>query len=436
MNILIKHIDVLTCDEENKVIKDTNIGIKENYIDFIGGNEEKLREFKADKVIDGRNKLAMPGLINTHTHCGMTILRNYANDLPLEDWLFNNIIPTEAKLTEEDIYWGTMLGMAEMIKSGTTTFTDMYYHMDTVAKAVEETGMRANLSRNAFKFIGSESEMVRNQVPVCVEYFKNWHNKANGRMKVYVEIHSVYLCDEDGLTESAQLAKELGTGIHIHLLETLHEREEGIKRYGADPIEVCSRAGVFDVPVIAAHCVHLSDDNYDVLKSKGVSVAHNPTSNLKLGSGIANVPLMMKKGINVALGTDGAASNNNLNMFEEMHIAALIHKGVQMQPTLVTAEEVLKMATVNGAKATGFGGEIGQIREGLKADILLIDMDKAHIAPVNDYIPALVYCVQGSDVDTVIIDGNILMENRVLKTIDEEKAKNKVKEISKRVLNK
>ena len=434
MNILVKNIDVVTCDESNRVIKNTNIGIKENYIYFIGGDEEKLKEFKADKVIDGKNKLAMPGLINTHTHCGMTILRNYANDLPLEEWLFNNIIPTEAKLSEEDIYWGTMLGMAEMIKTGTTTFTDMYYHMDTVAKAVEETGMRANLSRNAFKFIGSDGEMVRNQVPVCVEYFKNWHNKANGRMKVYVEIHSVYLCDEAGLTESAQLAKELGTGIHIHLLETFNEREEGIKRYGADPAEVCLKAGVFDVPVIAAHCVHLSDSNYEILRSKGVNVAHNPTSNLKLGSGIANVPLMMKRGINVALGTDGAASNNNLDMFEEMHIAALIHKGVQRNPTLVTAEEALKMATVNGAKATGFAGEVGQIKEGFKADVILIDMDKAHISPVNDNISALVYCVQGSDVDTVIIDGNILMENRVLKTIDEEKVKSKVKEISRRVL--
>ncbi len=434
MNILIKNVDIVTLGERNKVIKNANIGIKGNYIDFIGENENTVKEFKADKVIDGKNKLAMPGLINTHTHSGMTIMRNFANDLSLEEWLFNNIIPTEAKLTEEDIYWGTMLGMAEMIKSGTTAFTDMYYYMDTIARAVEETGMRANLSRNAFKFIGSSSEMVRNQVPVCVDYFKNWNNKADGRIKVYVEIHSVYLCDKVGLTESAQLAKELGTGIHIHLLETQKEREEAIKRYGADPIEVCLKAGVFEVPVIAAHCVHLSDSNYDVLLNNGVNVAHNPTSNLKLGSGIANVPLMMKKGINVALGTDGAASNNNLDMFEEMHLAALIHKGHHMQPTLVSAEDVLKMATENGAKATGFEGETGRLQEGYKADLVLIDMDKAHIAPVNDCISALAYCVQGSDVDTVIVDGNVLMENRVLKTIDEEKVKYKVKEISKRVL--
>jgi len=436
VNILIKNIDVVTCDESCKVVKNTNIAIKENTIYYIGTDEEKLREFKADNVIDGRNKLAMPGLINTHTHTAMTIMRNYGNDLPLEEWLFNKILPVEAKLTEEDIYWGTMLGIAEMIKTGTTTFTDMYYQMDTVAKVVEDTGMRANLCRNAFKFIGNEDEMVRNQIPVCVEYFKNWHNKANGRIKVYVEIHSVYLCDEVGLTESAKLAKELGTGIHIHLLETFKEREDGIKRYGMNPAEVCLKTGVFDVPVIAAHCVHLTDSDFDILKEKGVSVAHNPTSNLKLGSGIANVPLMLKKGINVALGTDGASSNNNLDMFEEMHIAALIHKGVNMQPTLVTAEEVLKMATVNGAKAIGFGNEVGQIKEGYKADIILIDMDKPHIVPVNDYISALVYCVQGSDVDTVIVDGNILMENRVLKTIDEEKVKSKVKEISKKILEK
>lgn len=434
MNILIKNVDVVTTSEKIEVIKNANIGIQGNCIHFINGNEEVLKDFKADKVIDGKNKLAMPGLINTHTHCGMTIMRNFANDLSLEDWLFNNIIPTEEKLTEDDIYWGTMLGMAEMIRSGTTTFTDMYYYMDTVARTVEETGMRANLCRNAFAYIGSSTETVRNQSSVCVDYFKNWHNKANGRTKVYVEIHSVYLSDEVSLSESARLAKELGTGIHIHLLETKKEREEGIARYGADPAEVCYRTGVFQVPVIAAHCVHLSDSNFELLKSNGVSVAHNPTSNLKLGSGIAKVPQMLKKGINVALGTDGAASNNNLDMFEEMHLAALIHKGSQMQPTLVSAEEVIRMATENGAKATGFEGETGRLQEGYKADLVLIDMDKAHIVPVNDSIAALAYCVQGSDVDTVIVDGNILMENRILKTIDEEKVKYKVKEISKRVL--
>ena len=416
MNILIKNIDVVTCDESCEIIKNTNIAIKENQIYFIGTDEEKLWEFKADYVIDGRNKLAMPGLVNTHTHSAMTIMRNYANDLPLEEWLFNHILPVEAKLTEEDIYWGTMLAIAEMIKTGTTTFTDMYYHMDTVAKVVEDIGMRANLCRNAFKFIGSEEEMVRNQIPVCVEYFKNWHNKANGRIKVYVEIHSVYLCDEVGLTESAKLAKELGTGIHIHLLETVKEREDGIKRYGMNPAEICLKTGVFDVPVIAAHCVHLSDSDMDILKSKGVSVAHNPTSNLKLGSGIANVPLMQKKGINVALGTDGTSSNNNLDMFEEMRSAAFQQKLIK-GVTVLPAYEVLQMATVDGAKVLGYD-DLGMLAPGYKADLISVDFSHPRFYPRFSIPAHLVYVANGNDVRTVIVDGKILLQERQLLTID------------------
>lgn len=435
MNILIKNIDIIAADDNVRFIKNGNIYIKNNIIDFIGAPGEFARGFQPDKVIDGKNKLAMPGLVNTHTHCAMTLLRNYADDLALEDWLFKKIFPAEEKLTPEDIYWGSMLGIAEMIKSGTTTFADMYLHMDAVAEAVTDSGIRANLSKSPLKFnAGGRPGMVKD-TQSCFAYYKNWNNSASGRIKVYIEVHSVYLFDAESLRESAEIAKQLDTGIQIHVLETLREREESIKEYGMNSAEACAEYGIFDVPVIAAHCVHVSDSDMDILKSKGVNVAHNPTSNLKLGSGIARIPHLLEKGINVSIGTDGTASNNNLNMFEEMHIAALIHKGAGRNPLLVNAEQAIRMATLNGAAAAGFGDETGCIRAGMKADLILLDTDKPHFHPMGDPMSAIVYSAQGADVDTVIIDGNIVMENRQLKTIDEELVKRKVGEITKRIMN-
>lgn len=433
MNILLKNIGIITVDGDNKFIKNGNLGIKDGLIDFVDAAEEVVNSFKADKVIDGKNKLVMPGLVNAHTHSAMTIFRNYAGDLTLEEWLFEKIIPAEGKLTPEDVYWGTMLGIAEMIKSGTTCFADMYLHMDEVVKAVEETGIRANISK------GPITSSVRGKgltvdVEGCTQFYKSWHNKGNGRIKVYVEIHSAYLFDEESLRGAAALAKELGTGIHIHILETAKEKEICAEKYGMNSPEVCLKCGIFDVPVFAAHCVHLTDEEMDLFRSRGVNVVHNPTSNLKLGSGIARVPLMLDKGLNICLGTDGASSNNNMDLFEEMNLAALLHKGYNRNPVLVNAQQALRMATVNGAKAIGFDGEVGSIKKGMKADLIILDTDKPHYFPMNDAVSAVVYTGQGADVDTVIIDGNILMENRELKTIDEEKVKYKVKEAAERIL--
>lgn len=434
MNILIENIDIIAVDDNVRFIKNGNIYIKNNIIDFISPPGKNVRDFQPDRIIDGKNKLIMPGLVNTHTHCAMTLLRNYADDLALEEWLFKKIFPAEGRLTPEDIYWGSMLGIAEMIKSGTTTFADMYLHMDAVAEAVIDSGIRANLSKSPLKFnAGGRPGMVKD-TQSCFAYYKNWNNSASGRIKVYIEVHSVYLFDAESLRESAEIAKQLDTGIQIHVLETMREREESIKKYGMNSAEACAEYGIFDVPVIAAHCVHVSDSDMDILKSKGVNVAHNPTSNLKLGSGVARIPYLLEKGINVSIGTDGTASNNNLNMFEEMHIAALIHKGVERNPLLVNAEQAIRMATLNGAAAAGFGDETGCIRPGMKADLIILDTDKPHFHPMGDPMSAIVYSAQGADVDTVIIDGNIVMENQQLKTIDEELVKRKVAEITKRVM--
>ena len=430
MKILIKNIDIITSDRNRNYIKNGNIGISGGKIEFV---EEYTNSspcnYTPDRVIDGKNRLVMPGLVNSHTHCGMTLLRNIADDLPLQEWLFNHIFPVEDRMSPEDIYWGAMLGIIEMIKSGTTAFADMYINMDEVARAVTETGIRANLSKSPIKLDRGNNGCKIDERQSCFEYYRNWNGKADGRIKVYVEVHSAYMFDKNTLKESAQLAKQCGTGIHIHLLETLKEREESINRYGMDSIEICEKCGLFDVPVIAAHCVHINDNDIRILKEKGVNVVHNPTSNLKLGSGIAPVPRMIDEGINTALGTDGAASNNNLNMFEEINLAALIHKGVHTDARLINADTAIRMATVNGAKTIGMEGETGEVKKGMKADLILLDTDKPHFYPINNPASSVVYSAQAADVDTVIIDGEVIMEKRQFAAIDEELVKYKVNEI-------
>jgi 5-methylthioadenosine/S-adenosylhomocysteine deaminase len=414
--------------QDTCLIKSGNIGIKDGIIDFIEPSDVRRVDFIPEKIISGKHRLAIPGLVNAHTHCAMTLLRNYADDLALEDWLFNKIFPAEAKLNGEDVYWGTMLGIAEMIKAGTTSFADMYIYMDHVAEAVKNSGIRANLTIGPLILNAGEMGRTVEDTERCRKYFKTWNNSSAGRLKVYLEVHSAYMFTEEYLKNAVALAKELNTGIHTHILETQNELETSVEKYGMNSAEEFDKCGVFDVPVIAAHCVHLNDKDIEIMKQKNVNVVHNPTSNLKLGSGIAKIPEMLKRGINVALGTDGAASNNNLNMFEEMNLAALIHKGVNMDPLSINATRAIKMATCNGAQAIGFGDVTGQIKIGMKADISIIDTDKLHFTPSNNMVSSIVYSCQGSDVDTVIVDGQILMEARELKTIDEELVKFKVNE--------
>ncbi|MDF2987946.1 MAG: amidohydrolase [Eubacterium sp.] len=430
-DLLIKNVDIITMNDGNMIIENGFIGVADKKICFVSDKLPDDVSFK--KEIDGNGKIAMPGFVNAHSHSAMTLMRNYADDIALEAWLFDNIFPIEAKLTDKDVYWGTMLGIAEMLKSGVTAFADMYMFMDEVARAVTETGIKANLCKSPVQFFegGELKRLDRSQG--TVDYYNQYHNSADGRIKVFVEIHSTYMFNEKTLTNAAALAKQLNTGIHIHLLETATEVQSSKRDYGMTSIEICKKTGVLDVPVLAAHCVHLTDSDLEIMKEMNCSISHNPTSNLKLGSGIARVPEMLKLGINVCLGTDGASSNNNLNMFEEMNLAALIHKGVAMDPQLMKADTILKMGTSNGASAIGFT-DTGKIAEGLKADIILIDTDKPHFYPKNNPLSTLVYSAQASDVDTVIVDGRILMQNREFTAIDEEKIKYEVHALSKRLL--
>jgi len=434
MKILIEGIDILTADPEAEFIRNGDIGITDDRISFIVPSGSSVPGFVPERKISGKNMLAMPGLVNAHTHCAMTLMRNAADDLPLHRWLFEKIFPIEDRLTDDAVYWGTRLGAAEMIKSGTTAIADMYLHMEAAAKGIADTGMRVNMSKSPLEFHSEGGFRVLDVFGECRTFFNDWDGESDGRIKVYIEVHSTYLFDRPSLVRASELAKELGTGIHIHLLETVKERKESFEKHGKSPVRICAETGIFDVPVIGAHLVHIEAEDIELLRQYGVNAAHNPTSNLKLGSGISPVHELLKAGINVALGTDGSASNNNLNMFEEMHLAALIHKGVAQDPEIVTARQVFMMATANGSKALGFGDETGVLKAGMKADMVLIDLDKPHLCPVNDPFSAVVYAVQASDVDTVIVDGNILMEKRELKTIDEERVMHEARKHSELLL--
>lgn len=424
MKILIKNAIIF--HENTEIIYNGAVSVLDDVILDIFFDESDIKG-PYDKTIDASGMILMPGLINAHTHSSMTLLRNHGGDLDLEQWLTQKIFPVEKQLTKTDIYYGTMLAGIEMIKSGTTAFADMYLAPDEMAEAVCELGLRANICQLPIDPEGSDISPVK-------EFFKSWDKSNNSRIKPYVLVHSAYLYGEKELIKSAGIAKELGTGIHTHLLETKTEYTQGIEKYGMDNAFEMDKCHIFDVPVIAAHCVHVTDDVINLLAARNVNVSHNPTSNLKLGSGIAPVKKMLDAGINVCLGTDGTASNNTLDMFEEMKLSALLQKGINQDATLMKATEVLRMATQNGAKALGFDYATGIIKKGAKADIILLDTMKSHLTPLNDPLEALVYCCKGSDVDTVIIDGRILMEKRELKYIDEEKIIYESNKIAKRIL--
>lgn len=386
---------------------------------------------KADTIINCEKMLAVPGFVNTHTHAGMTLFRSYADDMLLMDWLQNKIWPAEAKLTAEDIYWGTLLAIAEMLKSGTTTFADMYFFMDDVAKAVAKSGIRAVLSRG----MAGVAPNGKQALAESETFFKTYHKAADGRITVMLGPHAPYTCPPDYLKKVVNVAERLGSEIHIHLAETQGEVEDCIKAYGKTPIALMDEIGVLDCGVLAAHCVHVTPQDIEIMKAKKVRVAHNPGSNMKLASGIAPVPEMLSAGLCIGLGTDGTASNNNLDMLEEIRLAALLHKVNQMDPLAVPARVAVNMGTEFGAEAVGLGETVGKIKPGYKADITLFNMHAPNWYPRHDRFSLLTYAASSADVDTVIVDGKILLQNRNLTTIDEEQVMYEVEKRGMRLTN-
>ena len=405
-------------------VKDTSIYIVD---DKIAGFDKEPEGFKADKVIDGKDKLAIPGLVNAHTHSYMSFMRNVADDLSFMDWLFGTIDPIEQQMTDEDTYWGACLAIIEMMKSGTTCFNDMMMNIRQTSRAVKESGMRAVICRG---LVGSaEDDGGR----LSQTYEEKEYCSDCDRITIRLGPHAPYTCKDDYFRRISDEAKKNGMGIHVHLSESMSEMETIRKDYGCTPIEMADKNGLFDVPCVAAHCVQVDDRDMDILAKKGVSVVSNPASNMKLGNGFAPVPEMLEKGINVCIGTDGAASNNSLNMFHEMSLMALIHKGNHKTPVCVGAKDVFKMATINGAKAIGLGSVTGSLEVGKKADIAILNLKTPSLMPNNNLIAGLSYSANGSEVETVIIDGKVTMENRKILTLDEETVYSKVNDIIRRM---
>ncbi|PID55518.1 N-ethylammeline chlorohydrolase [candidate division KSB3 bacterium] len=413
MNILLNKGHILTMEGDSPQVIQGCVGIRDDKIVFAGTAPE---DFKADRIIDASDSLIMPGLVNAHTHISMSLFRHYADDLDFWDWLFGRILPVEEKLTAEDAYWGAMLGLCEMIRGGITCFADMYMFMDRVASAAETSGIRARLSRG-LTFSGPEDLAKLDQVR---EVHKNWHGRGQGRIAIDIAPHAIYTCPPEYLEKCTALSRELDTCIHIHLSESRKEVADCYEQYGKSPVALLRDIGLFSRKTYAAHCVHLSDEDMDILKEYKVGVMNNPCSNMKLGNGFAPVRRLLEKGVTVALGSDGPASNNNLSIFEEMNLAALVNKGVEENSTVVSAYTALKMATIDGAKVLGLDHITGSIKEGKKADLIMIDLNVPHFFPRNNLVAGLVYAGQGSDVKTLICNGKIIMEDRKILTLDEK----------------
>lgn len=419
MSLLIKNISYLDIEKE-KIIDGADIFIEDNKIKKIGKN----LKLDADEVFNGENKLLTPGFVNAHTHLGMSYFRNYADDLALMDWLENEIWPIEAKLNAEDIYWSSMLSIIENIKSGVTSFCDMYYEMDRVGDAAVEAGIRGVLTRGMTDVDGKGEEKLEE----FDQLYKNYQNKCGGRIKVVPAPHAIYTCSGEFLREIAKRSVErYDSLIHIHLSETLTEVENSKKEYGMTPIEYVNSLGLLDSQIIAAHCVHITDEEIELVKDKKFYPVYNPSSNLKLASGFTPVDKMLKNNIKLAMGTDGDSSNNNQDFVEEMHIGGIVNKAVTMNEKAVPAIEILKMATVNGAEALGFE-RLGLIKEDYLADLAIFDLESNSFTPRNNLISALVYSVNSHDVESVICDGKFIMRDRELVNVDEEKVRQVVKE--------
>jgi len=424
MRILIRGVAVIPRPEVG-VIPKADVVIEGRRFSAVVVGEEVQGPF--DRVIEGEGKLLIPGLVNAHTHLAMTLFRGLAQDRPLMDWLEKEVWPREKKLSGEIVHWFSLLGLVEMIRSGTTAFADMYFFMEEVAEAVEKAGVRAVLS---YGIIAPTPERLEPELKKAENFAREWDGKAEGRIRAALSPHAPYTCGPEVWKKAVALCRELRIPIHTHLAETAEEVARWQKEKGRSPVEWLEELGVFGVPTLAAHCVHLSEKDMEILAAHGVSAVHCPTSNLKLACGIAPVVEMLRSGVNVCLGTDGAGSAGDLNMIEEMRLAGLLAKVKSGDPQALAAPEALSLATWRGAAALGWGKELGTIEPGRRADGVMIRLDQAHLVPDHDLLANLVYAAQGADVDTVFVDGRFLLLEGELQTLDEEKIIGRCRELA------
>lgn len=411
MKILIKGANVLQPDYSTGV---ADIAITDDVIAAVG---EIPGDFVADYIIEGKDHFAVPGLVNAHTHASMTLLRSYADDMELMDWLNNKIWPIEGKMVEKDIRTGAKLALLEMVKGGTTAYADMYGpYLESVAEETISAGIRGVLCRGPIGFMPSAMKTLEENV----ELYKNYHGAGDGLISILLGVHAPYTCPPEFCRAAAKLSADHGMNVHIHMSETQDEIKQMQEKYGKRPFQYIAETGLFDRPSIAAHCVWLDDADIAMMKEKAITPVHNPGSNMKLASGVAPVPKLLAEGVHVALGTDGASSNNNLDMLEEIRLTAMLHKVHELNPLAVPAAEALRMGTEYGAEALWLE-KTGRLQAGWKADIVLYDMNRPEWCPRHDLVSLLVYSANSGSADTVLCNGKVLMEKGELKTLDEEK---------------
>ncbi|MGZ3648930.1 MAG: amidohydrolase [Syntrophales bacterium] len=430
LDIMINGGTLLTMSESMDVIDNPVIGIKDGKIAFIKhGDIDSANSFTAGKIIKAHGCIIMPGLINTHTHLPMVCFRGLADDLPLMEWLHDHIFPAESKFVTRDmVYAGAMLAIAEMILSGTTTFCDAYFYESEVARAAFDSGMRAVASQGFIDF--PKPTDPKKIADIAGKFISKWQMKSPLIIPA-LACHSPYTCSTETLTSVKAAARRANVLYSIHVSETKDEVAIVREKYGKTPLQYLKDIDILDDKTLAVHCIWLQDHEMDILHSSNVKVSHNPESNMKLAAGCAPIPNFIKRGIAVGLGTDGSASNNDLDMFREMGTTAKLHKVIQMDSTVMDAKTVLKMATINGAKSLGLEDRIGSIEPGKFADVIIVDMKKPHLTPVHSYYSQLVYAASGADVKTSIIGGKIVMQDRKLPMVDLPSIMQEVRDIAK-----
>jgi 5-methylthioadenosine/S-adenosylhomocysteine deaminase len=416
-SLLIKNCDwIVTQDKKREVLRNASIFIQDGEIKQIG----KDLKGPADSEVDGCGGIALPGLINTHTHLSMAMFRGYADDMLLQDWLQKKIWPLEAKLTGEACYYGALLGSAEMILSGTTSFVDMYFYMEDVARAVAKSGLRSYLSYGIIDLMDpAKAQMEQEKTRKFFDYIRGL---GNPRIRFALGPHSPYTCSAETLLWAKEFAEKNDVIDHVHVAETRKEQADSQQQHGMRVVEYLDKIGALSKKMLAAHCAWLTKSEVALLAKAGVGVAHCPVSNMKLATGgVAPLPEIFEAGVSVGLGTDGAASNNTLDMFETMKVCALLHKAHRWDPTVLNAQTVLDLATIQGAKALGVEREIGSLETGKRADIILVDAKAPNMNPIygqETVVSDLVYSASAANVHTTIVDGRVLMENRQIKSVD------------------
>jgi 5-methylthioadenosine/S-adenosylhomocysteine deaminase len=418
VDLLVLNGTLVTMDAEHRVIQDGGVAIAAGRIVAVGESRDIRRMYTSPRRVDAAGKLIIPGLINGHTHIPMTLFRGLADDLDLQDWLTKYIFPAEAKnVSEEFVRAGTRLGLAEMIRGGTTTYCDMYYFEDAIADETAKAGVRGVLGETIIDFPVADNKTNAEAMAYAAKFVQKW--QGNELIIPAIAPHAPYTVSEEHLKAIRAFSDRTGAPIVTHISETKREVEDSLKAHGARPVDYLARIGFLNDRVIAAHMVWPSDEEIDILKRTGVGVVHNPQSNMKLASGVAPVAKMMAAGVRVGLGTDGAASNNDLSMWEEMDTAAKLQKVFSGDPKVMSAEEAFSLATIGGAAALHLEKEIGSLERGKRADLVLVNRDSLNQIPLYNVYSDLVYATKASDVETVIINGKIVMRDRRLLTLDE-----------------